>query len=81
VKGAATSGTTSVRPKAIVYTNIESASISQVSRLKKKTYIYHGFQTSQYLCNRRPNKREVVQNPGFPDQDVQELLMDCDKLN
>jgi hypothetical protein len=45
-----------------------------------KTYIDHALKTSQYLCNRRPDEWKVVQNSSFPDQDVQELLVDFDKL-
>jgi len=70
VKGAATSGTKSIKLKAIVYTDIKISIIFQAPEVNKKTYIHHGFKTSQNLCNRGPDQRKVVQNPGFPNQDV-----------
>jgi hypothetical protein len=56
------------------------SSYPPVSKLNMKTYIYHGLETSQYLCYWRPDERKVVQNPGFPNQDVEELLVDFNKL-
>jgi len=67
VKGPATSGTKSIRSKAIVYANIKSVFISWPSKLNRKTYINHALKTSQYLCYRRPDERKVVENPSFPD--------------
>lgn len=64
----------------MVYTKIKSALSPEYQNLRMKTYIDHALKTSQYLCNRRPDEWKVVQNAGFPDQDVQELLVDFDKL-
>jgi hypothetical protein len=67
----------------MVYTNIKSASLSPRhpnSTLNRKIYIYYGLEASQYLCHRRPDERQVVEKPGLSDQDVQELLVDFNKL-
>jgi hypothetical protein len=60
VKGAETSGTAAIRPKAIVYTKIKSVLSPQYQNLRMKTYIDHALKTSQYLCNRRPDEWKVV---------------------